>query len=156
MQQRERSPLGGYMIGIAALFLAGFLLLVIFGAGIYRHISAGQRENYTTRSLASYISTCVKANDTAGGVRKESSPYGDVLVVTEGSTGYAFRIYRYEGELVEDFARAEAPLAPESAQVIGATELYTVEYAAEDLLAVTTDAGRTMIHLRSQGGGEGA
>ena len=37
MNTSRSSPLGLYVIGIAALFLAGFLMLVIFGAQTYRN-----------------------------------------------------------------------------------------------------------------------
>ena len=53
MKEDNRSPLGLYTIGIAALFLAGFFLLVVFGAQSYRNTVAGQNGNMRSRALLS-------------------------------------------------------------------------------------------------------
>ena len=45
MSREKSSPLGLYTIGIAALFLLGFLLLVVFGAGIYKDAVTGKDQN---------------------------------------------------------------------------------------------------------------
>ena len=153
VKKEERSPLGYYTIGIAALFLAGFLLLVVFGSQSYRNSVVGQNENMQSRALLSYLATTVKANDAAGGVRVEDSAYGPVLSVADGSSGYAVRIYQHEGLLLEDYAAADAELQPEEAQQIGETALFRIERPREDLLLIRTDAGRVLLQLRSEGGG---
>ena len=51
MKRTKSSPLGWYTVGIAALFFAGFLLLVIFGALIYRNAARSQSGNCDARSL---------------------------------------------------------------------------------------------------------
>lgn len=152
MKHSGKNPTAYYAIGALALFLAGFLLLVVFGAKSYQNVVVGQNDNMDRRALGAYIATSVKANDASGAVSIEEFPYGQVLVVTDVETGYALRFYRYEGQLVEDFARSGAELAPDKAQPVGATERF--ELKEEDgLLTVVTDAGRTLLNLRS---GEGA
>ena len=74
--RENKTPLGLYTIGIAALFLAGFLLLVILGARSYRDTVAGQSANMATRSLLSYLATAVKASDTADAVTVETGRRG--------------------------------------------------------------------------------
>ena len=106
---------------------------------------------YSRFVLSAYIATSVKANDSRGAVEVEDSPYGQVLVVTDHETGYALRYYRHDGSLVEDFARAGSPLYPEEAQVIAPMEVFELEKSS-GLLTVVTDAGRTLLSLRS---GEG-
>ena len=59
---------GLFAIGITALFLAGFLTLVVFGAKAYRATVAGQRDNNELRSQLSYISTMCKSMDASGAV----------------------------------------------------------------------------------------
>ena len=154
MKSSQRSPLGYYTIGIAALFLAGFFLLVLFGAQIYRGAVRSQADNYQTRSLDSYLSTCARACDSSGSIQVQTSPYGQVLVLADGDSGYALRIYPYQGSLVEDYAALDAPLSPESAQVIGETATFVIDPLADGLLAVTTDAGRVLVGIRSEGSGE--
>jgi len=153
VKTRSGSPLGLYTIGIAALFLAGFFLLVVFGARSYRDTVSGQNANMDSRALLSYLAAAVKANDTAGAVSVEEGEEGSVLVLTDAASGYALRIYRYGGVLVEDYAAASSPLSPEDAQVIGPTEMFRVERLAEDLLSAVTDQGEVLLRLRSGGGG---
>ena len=88
-----------FTIGTVALFLVGFLLLVIFGARIYRDTVESQYHNMDTRGQLSYLVTTLRANDTRGAVTVEDG----VLVVRDGNSGYAFRIYLHDGRLVEDF-----------------------------------------------------
>ena len=154
MKRENRSPIGLYTIGIAALFLAGFFLLVVFGAQSYRNTVAGQSGNMHSRALLSYLSTEVKANDTAGAVVvTEDDAVGQVLVLADGSSGYALRIYRKDGVLLEDYASSTAELRPEEAQTIGETERFEAEMLSDDVLKLTTDAGSVLLHLRS---GEGS
>lgn len=152
MRQSERSPLGLVTIGIAALFLAGFFLLVVLGAQSYRNTVAGQNENMHSRALLSYIATCVKANDSRGAVSVEESEYGPVLRVLDGSSGYALRIYRKDGILLEDYAPGATPLRPEDAQSIGPAERFDPSLQGNGILTVETDAGRVLLHLRSEEG----
>lgn len=147
--------MGFYTIAIAALFLAGFLLLVVLGAHSYRNTVALQSGNMQTRALLSYIAACVKSGDTAGAVQVRDTEDGQLLVVADGDSGYALRIYRWEGKLVEDYAALDAPLSPEDAQVIGETEAFEIEERDDGLLRVTTDAGRVLLHMRSGEGNAG-
>ncbi len=154
MKRSERSPLGWYTIGIAALFLAGFFLLVLFGALTYRGTVRSQNRNYEARLLTAYLTTAVRANDSEGSFRVYDDPaVGQVISVDDGDSGFAFRIYRYDGHLVEDYEEGDSALLPDSAQIIGETETFSVERLAEGLYAVQTDAGRALIGLRSSEGG---
>ncbi len=155
MSQRKQPSRGLYMIGIAVLFLAGFLLLVIFGAQSYRGAVTGQSSNMRARALLAYFYTVVRDNDTKDAVTIDNSTYGPVLVIADGDSGYALRLYRFEtengSELMEDFAAIDDELMPESAQTIGQTDIFEVEKLEDGLLAVRTDAGRVLLHVRSEG-----
>ena len=141
-KEDQKSPLGLYSIGIAALFLLGFFLLVVFGAQNYRNAVAAQHANNDSRVLLSYVSTCIKGSDQTGCVRIREEDGNTVLVIADEESGYASRLYLSHGNLVEDYAETGAALDP----------VFTVEELTEGLLAVTTDAGRSLIRLRSQGG----
>lgn len=142
---------GFYTIGIAALFLVGFLLLVLFGARSYQNTVEMQTRNNDTRALLSYVSARVRAGDSAGAIRIANSTYGDLLTIAD-TDGYETRIYLYDGALVEEYAAADAPLAPETAQAIGSAHHFSVRTAENQRLFVTTDAGTVCMHLRSEGG----
>ena len=151
MREKHTSGLGLAMIGIAAIFLAGFFLLVVFGAQSYRGTVSGRGENMDTRALAAYLPTVVRGSDRAGAITPREDPVlGDVLVIADGESGYATHLYRFEGMLMEDYARIGAALSPERAQRIAATARFEVELT-DKLIVVETDAGRVLIHPRSGG-----
>ena len=150
MNERKNSPIGYYTIGIAGLFLAGFFLLVVFGAQSYRNTVAGQNDNMHNRTILSYLSTTVKAYDAADAVSLTEDPeMGQVLVLADGSSGYALRIYHMDGSLLEDYAAVDADLQPEEAQHLGDTERFEVSFLAGNVLKLETDAGSVLLHLRS-------
>ena len=77
-----------------------------------------------------------------------------MLVLADGSSGYAVRIYHKDGILLEDYAAKDAVLHPEEAQQIGMTERFEAEKLSGDLLKLKTDAGSVLLYLRSGGIGE--
>lgn len=143
--RREGSLSGIQTMAVAGVFLAGFFLTVIFGAQTYREIADGQNRNNEARALLSYISTCVRMNDTAGAVSVSQVEGEPVLVIADGQSGYAIRIYRYGDSLVEDYGEAAGALYPDMAQVIGETEEFRIEELGGQTYAVITDAGRVQI-----------
>ena len=150
MRKERHFSLGFYTVGVAALFLAGFFLLVVFGAQSYRNTVKGQNGNMQSRALLSYLSTAVKAYDAADAVSLTEEPeVGQVLALADGSSGYALRIYRKDGMLLEDYASADAALNPEEAQRLGMTERFEAEKLPGNLLKLRTDAGSVLLHLRS-------
>ena len=151
MKHEGRNPLGLYTIGIAALFLAGFFLLVVFGAQSYRNTVADQEQNDGTRAQLAYLAAAVKGCDAAGAVHLVEKDDGQMLVLEDGESGYALRIYRLGDRLLEDYGQADSALNPEEAQTIGQTSVFAVDTPAAGLLRVTTDAGQVLLHLRSGG-----
>ena len=152
MKQSSRSPLGYYTIGMAALFLAGFFLLVVFGAQSYRGTVNSQNVNNQNRALLSYFETCISSGDHGGNVYVEDSAYGQVLVIPDGSSGYGLRVYCHNGELLDEYAKLANDLTPDMDSVIAQTSVFQVEMPRENLLRITTDAGSMLVTLRSEGG----
>lgn len=154
MKTSRSSPLGLYVIGIAALFLAGFLMLVIFGAQTYRNTVSVQNDNNETRATLSYISATVRAYDNAGAVEIKQEQLADgsetqVLALADGNTGYAVRIYTSGGNLMEEYARTDAALTPSASNIIGATQTFEAEKEGS-ILRVRTDEGSVFLHLRAE------
>lgn len=154
MRGKGRIDLGLMMIGIAALFLAGFFLLVVFGAQNYRGTVAERSGNMDDRALLAYLSTVAKANDRENSLAlQKDAVYGDVLIIADGESGFAVRLYHADGALFEDYSRLDAPLSLESAQRIADTDRFEV-FEDGGLISVYTDAGRVLIHQRSGEGQE--
>ena len=149
MKTNRSLSAGGFAAGISALFLAGFILLVIFGAQGYRNTVDSQNGNMQLRSLHAYLSTTLKAYDSRDAVSfREDPEFGPVLVLAESGTNYALRIYRKDGCLLEDYAAADALLKPELAQTIGETAVFEIVQDG-GTLCLLTDAGRILFHARS-------
>ena len=153
MKRSTRSYLGIYTIGVAALFLAGFLLLVVFGARTYRGVVSTQADNNADRALLSYFATCISGSDQAGGIKITDSEYGQVLEIPDGDSGYGLRIYSCDGRLFEVYGSLAMSLDPQQDISIGDTEEFHAEFVEDGILQITTDAGKTLIRLRSEGSG---
>ena len=152
MKDTKRSPAGLYTIGIAALFLAGFFLLVVFGAQSYRKTVGVQNGNMESRAVLAGMATAVRGFDIRDAVSVTEYPeFGQVLNLADGDSGYALRLYMADGALLEEYTRTDAPLTPESAQKLGDTREFTVVLDG-DLLRLRTDAGTVLTHLRSEAG----
>lgn len=154
MKKNSSSPLGLYVIGIAALFLAGFLMLVIFGAQIYRNTVKIQDGNNRFRASLSYLSAAVRASDSADAVRIEEETMEDgtvvkVLDLADGDTGFSLRIYCWQGNLIEEYAQQDVPLTPAAGNMVGETDTFEVEKDGA-ILRVRTDEGEVLLHLRSE------
>lgn len=150
MKKEHSSPVGLVTVGIAALFLAGFFLLVVFGAQSYRNTVSGQNENMQNRALLSSLSTAVKTCDSRGAVSvSEDAVYGQVLNLLDGDSGYALRFYLADGTLLQEYAPADAAPEPEAAQRLGETKRFTVSQEG-GLLRIMTDGGSVLLHLRSE------
>ncbi len=150
--KKRSSPVPFFTLGIAGLFLLGFFVLIVFGAGIYQQAVEGQNRNNEERALLSYLSTCVRANDAAGAVRVFQEEGTAVLTVADETSEYAVRIYRHEGNLLEDYGKISAPLAPKDAVVIGQTETFEIDRMDSGAYRVRTDAGTVIFRVRSEDG----
>ena len=143
--KKKESYSGLFIIGITAFFLGCFMLLIVFGVGVYRNVVEMQNQTNSLRSLSSYLLTVSKVGET--GISVEEGAYGKMLVIEDGDTGYGNRIYVYEGELLEDFGKIGGKLYPDAAIGIAETEVFTIEELKNDLLKITTSAGSVYIHM---------
>lgn len=152
--KKQSQPQAFFTLGIAGLFLAGFFLLITFGAATYRQAVEGQAQNNRMRVLLNYISTCLRANDHADALTVEpqgrDGVEGPVLDISDRDSGYALRIYQWQGRLVEDYAPADSPLQPQQAQVLGETRVFQV-VEEHGVPYIVTDEGRAPLRLRSGG-----
>ena len=148
-KNRDGSIQEYYTLGITALFLLGFLLLVTFGAMIYQNSVASQSHNNETRSLLSYLLTSAKAN-VNGDISVQHNEDGDVLVIPDGDTGFATYITQNEGWLKEVYAQEGRPFSLSAANPIGKTELFEIEEKG-DVIYIRTDEGRVVIHAAPRG-----
>jgi len=53
---------------------------------------------------------------------------------------------------MEEYARQDAEIDPEDAEIIGETKTFEIEMLDGGLYSVTTDEGRVLFRMRSEGG----
>ena len=153
MKRSEAPSIGLFTIGIAALFLVGFLLLVVFGASTYRNIVESQNKNNETRATLSYLSAVAAANDSRSAASILDTEEGQMLVIRDES-GYALRIFCRDHALWEHYGPEKREPDMAKAQLIGDTSVFRIQEIKDGLYQVTTDEGTCLLHFRSEGGGQ--
>lgn len=136
------------------LLLACVLGLVQLGSGLYKALALGQQSNDAARSSLRYLSTRVRGADRLDALRLAEGPEGVALILAEGEEegGYETRIYLYQGSLLEDYAPAGSPLAPQEARPVASTSCFEAQLSEPGLLRLTTGEGTAWVAMRS---GEG-
>lgn len=140
--------MGIFTIGIAALFLVGFLLLVFFGAVTYLRTVDSQNENNGERAILSYLSAVTKANDRADAVSVQDSEFGPMLVIRE-ENGFGIRIFHSDGKLLEDYSLLTLEPDAGDATVIAETDRFEISEIGPGIWQVRTDQGTGLFALRS-------
>lgn len=131
---------------IAVLFLV-ILLLVVFTARSYQHGVDSQYENDTQRIVCAYVATAVKNHD-GGEVTPMDFDGNPGISIADGETGFAHKIYLSDGQLLEEYSRADMPVNPQTASKIGETSLFEIQYISENLLEIKTDKGASYVNVR--------
>ena len=109
-----------------ALFACCVVLVLLFGADIYRGLAQRDRENYQQRTAVQYLTTRVRQSDCADMVfigdfdRAVPDSSGDTVFIREvlGDRTYYTRIYCHDGYLCELFAEEASGPAPEEGERI--------------------------------------
>lgn len=153
MNQKDPGRLSPLLaMALFGLMLACVLGLMALGSGLYGSITRTMTANNADRASLRYLTTSVRAADTAAGVRLDSGPEGTMLVLAEPASGYETRIYLWEDQLVEEYAPAGSAPAPENAQPVCACTRFEATFAADQLLMLTTDQGTARVALRCEKG----
>lgn len=146
---------GRLFVTLLFAFILVFLLLALLaGMSAYRSANDVRAAADNTRLGLALIANSIRANDATDAVGVAEGPEGRALVLTERLENgtYETRLYAYQGFIVEEYARADAPYTPEKAREVVASEQFDFSYA-DGLLTVYTDQGETSVALRSVRGG---
>lgn len=137
------------------LFVLALLVALMVGALTYRAVLAQRASVDEGRTAVSLLSGYVRANDAAGAVGEGQGPEGPSLVLSESDQAdtYETRIYLYKGAIVQEYAIAGTPYAPEEATKVVDSSTFSFAYH-DGLLAISCDQGCASVALRTaQGGG---
>ena len=134
------------------VLIAAILLLAYGGGRLYRSVSEARTRNEAVRGTLAYLQSQVAAND-AGGVRIESGPDGDMLVLPLESGDYQTMIYLSEGKLMEELSPVGARPDPTRAQAISDVSSFSVSFAGNRALKLCVDGRTALVSLHAEGGG---
>lgn len=118
---------GVFVFVLLGLFALMSILLVLYGASMYRSTVAHSEENNSQRVLSSYIRSMVRAEDAQNAVCMEEKESLPVISLYEDINGteYVTWIYTYEGTLYEQFTSSDRPFVPEHGTPITAADELT-------------------------------
>lgn len=133
-----------------ALFVILLLLTLVSGLRSYASEVASSNDSKATRLSVGFLANTVRSFDSAGFVCTGNGPEGEALVLAEHTPAGVFetRIYAYQGNLLQEYALAEAAYSPESATVLFPTDEFSFSVDG-DLLTIQTQAGTANVALRS-------
>jgi hypothetical protein len=137
------------------LFVLALLGALVVGGITYRTVAAQKADVDANRTALSLLSGYVRANDAAGAVGQGQGPEGPSLVLSESDQAgtYETRIYLYEGAIVQEYAIAGTPYAPDNATKVVDSSTFSFAYR-DGLLTIDCDQGTATIALRSAQGGD--
>lgn len=149
------SPDGGAAKGVApvilfALFVVLLLLALVMGLRSFASEVTASNASKDARLSVGFIANTVRSLDSAGFIRSGEGPEGEALVLVEHvSVGdFETRIYKHDGNLVQEYSPSEAPYSPETATVMFPTEEFEF-FVERGMLTIDTDQGNTNIALRT-------
>ncbi len=133
-----------------AVFVTVLLIAIIVGTNVYRVLYMEGQRTSAQRLDTALLANIVKSNDAEGAFAQTEGPQGPVLLMLEFADAGDFetRIYQYDGNIVQEYARGGSELNPERASVIGRSDVFDFHLDG-DLLTISTDEGEVNVALRS-------
>lgn len=147
-----------FTIALFAFFAAGAILVILFGARVYKSTVDKSAENYSSRTLLSYVTEKIHQNDRAGrvSVRELDGIPALELDNSDADTPYTTYIYLYDGSVRELTAIDGTDIQPGAGTAVLEAEEFVPEDLGDGLFRFKcTDArgesSETCVSVRSKG-----
>lgn len=133
-----------------AVFVAVLLIAIIIGTNVYRVLYVEGQQTSSQRLDTALLANIVRSNDVQYAFAQTEGPQGPVLLMREFTDAGDFetRIYQYDGNIVQEYARGGTELNPQRASVIGRSDAFDFQLDG-GLLTIVTDGGEVDVALRS-------
>ena len=138
------------------ILLFGFcaLALVLSGAHVYQDTTDGLKQNYTIRTVATYLQEKVREYSSESQVEVLSQDGQTVIALyEEGDSDYVTYIYLYKGKLRELFTKKGRDVVWNSGQELVAADTFSVTKQKKDLLQIelSGDGQEELLYIRIYG-----
>ena len=132
-----------FVLSLFCVFAVSSVLLILFGADIYKKTVQQMDSNYTSRTSIAYITEKIRQSDTENAINIVSQDGTQILMLTNIINGipYATSLYEYDGYLYELFARTDLELPLDAGQPVMELHSLTFSLLEPNILEITfTDA----------------
>jgi hypothetical protein len=127
-----------FVLSLFALFAISSVVLILFGADIYKKTISSMDSNYASRTSVAYITEKIRQSDQYDSIYIDDSLGYERLMMTQEINGltYATTLYEYDGYLYELFARTDIELPIDAGQQVIAINNLKFELVTDSLLKV--------------------
>lgn len=128
-----------FVLSLFCVFAVSSVLLILFGADIYKKTVQQMENNYTSRTSIAYITEKIRQSDVEHAIKIISQNDTQILMLTNviNDIPYATSLYEYDGYLYELFARTDLELPLDAGQPV--MELHSLSFSQikQNLLEIT-------------------
>ena len=147
--ERRKKRLTGSLAVLAVFSVFAFCVpaVVLYGARVYRDLTALSAENAETRTAALYLSGKIRQAARSDAVTVCRFGDGDCLLIPETHDGarYQTRVYCHDGWLTELYGEAESRYAPEEGEKLCRASSLEAAAGRDGLrLALRLESGETV------------
>lgn len=102
-----------FVLSLFCVFAVSSVVIILFGAHIYRSTVSQMDDNYTARTSIAYITEKIRQADEKNAIEIRNENGHQILMMTTmiDDTAYATSLYEYDGWLYELFARTDIELS---------------------------------------------
>ncbi len=128
-----------FVLSLFCVFAASSVLLILFGADVYKKTVSQMDSNYTSRTSIAYITEKIRQSDTSDSIHITSQGDTQILMLTNTIQGipYATSLYEYDGYLYELFARTDIELPLDAGQPVMELHRLSFSQLTPNILKIT-------------------
>jgi hypothetical protein len=127
-----------FVLSLFCVFAISSVVLILFGADIYKKTVSRMDSNYASRTSVAYITEKIRQSDQYDSIMIDDSQGYERLMMTQEIDGltYATSLYEYDGYLYELFARTDIELPIDAGQQVIAISGLKFELLSDSLLKI--------------------
>jgi hypothetical protein len=128
-----------FVLSLFCLFAVSSVILILFGADVYKKTVSSMDTNYAERTSIAYITEKIRRGDIYNSIYIDESEGYERLMMSQDIDGvtYATALYEYDGYLYELFSRTDISLLPDSGEQVIAVSDLDFEFEGDSLLSVS-------------------